>query len=524
MKKGKDKLLGKLIQKDYNNKLEEVLSEKDFDEKTKSLLLDMLYKIEISYKDYSKIKKNVLSKEDYIKKLINLIRECEKIELISPNSDKEKLLEGKSFKIDKEEKVILAYPIERKVLYALAKMDKKEDIIRSKNELLNKTLTDLLNVGNNINVVEPLRDFNGFSWNIVSKDIENKYYNLIYQDLLFLVDNSMFEKWTNDNNIDLNYLQIFGDILNELYGIDLTNKLLEKLFEIAVLINLQIDKEGLNKFQERKEELEEEYNRIKNKEEYVNFVIEDNKKKNRRIRKIDSIINNKALLKDEYERQNSNLPLEKKIFSLRILTQMLKAEREELLKNIDENNISIKPEKYIEKCRKIENELKRYELLNESDIEARIYSEIIIFQKEIMEAFEKKIDNANDKEEIVEILYELRYYKLIPFQDGNSIGTNKELLNDFEHIERKIINKAIEMKVLTEVSKDKNINYYILKNIFELRIISLEDINFKIQKEKENLFLQFLDEKTNDERIKIERNLKKKDLNVRLNKKIKLFV
>lgn len=203
---------------------------------------------------------------------------------------------------------------------------------------------------------------------------------------------------------------------------------------------------------------------------------------------------------------------------------MLKAEREELLKNIDENNISIKPEKYIEKCRKIENELKRYELLNESDRETRIYSEIIIFQKEIMEAFEKKIDNANDKEEIVEILYELRYYKLIPFQDGNSIGTNKELLNDFEHIERKIINKAIEMKVLTEVSKDRNINYYILKNIFELRIISLEDINFKIQKEKENLFLQFLDEKTNDERIKIERNLKKKDLNVRLNKKIKLFI
>ena len=314
MKKGKDKLLGKIIQKDYNNKLEEVLSEKDFDEKTKSLLLDMLYKIEISYKDYSKIKKNVLSKEEYINKLISLIQECKKIELISPNSEKETLLEGKSFKIDKEEKVILAYPIERKVLYALAKMDKKEDIIRSKNELLNKTLTDLLNVGNNINVIEPLRDFNGFSWNIVSKDIENKYYNLIYQDLLFLVDNSMFEKWTNDNNIDLNYLQIFGDILNELYGIDLTNQLLEKLFEIAVLIDLQVDKEGLNKFKKRKEELEEEYSRIKNKEEYVNFVIEDNKKKNRRIRKIDSIINNKALLKDEYERQNSNLPLEKKDF------------------------------------------------------------------------------------------------------------------------------------------------------------------------------------------------------------------
>ena len=40
-------------------------------------------------------------------------------------------------------------------------------------ESIEKSLSYILNTGNNINIVEPLRDFNGFSWNIIAKDIED---------------------------------------------------------------------------------------------------------------------------------------------------------------------------------------------------------------------------------------------------------------------------------------------------------------------------------------------------------------
>ena len=132
---------------------------------------------------------------------------------------------------------IIVYPIERKLLYSLAKIHKKDNIVREKEELLNIALTNMLNIGNSINMVEPLRDFNGFSWNIVEKDIENKYYNLVYQDLLVLVDNVMFEKWTNNNNIDLNYLEIFKDILNELYGEEITLNILDVLLLFCFLLS-----------------------------------------------------------------------------------------------------------------------------------------------------------------------------------------------------------------------------------------------------------------------------------------------
>ena len=41
------------------------------------------------------------------------------------------------------------------------------------------------------------------------------------------------------------------------------------------------------------------------------------------IKRIDETINNKELLQEEYEERNKNLPLEEKIFSLRILSKMM---------------------------------------------------------------------------------------------------------------------------------------------------------------------------------------------------------
>ena len=523
MKREKDKILEKLIQKDYNNKLEEVLSKKSFDENTKNLLLDMFYKIEASYKDYTKVKQNVLTKEEYIQKLIDVIDECNNIKLVKPNSDEEELLDNRTFIVDKEKMEIITYPIERKLLYTLSKINKKDDIIRSKNELLNKCMTNLLNVGNNINTVEPLRDFNGFSWNIVSKDIENKFYNLVYQDLLILVDNVMFERWVNDNNIDLNYLEIFSDVLSELYGARITNKIIFVLFELSILLEISVNKDIITEFEEKKNELNSQHDKFENKEEYINLITQENKNMNRRIKKIDSIVNNKALLKDEYERQNEVLPLEKKIFSTRVLTHMLKEEREELLNKISENNDLMKPEKYMEKRKSIDNELKYYKLLETENVEKEIMKKIILLQKYILTIIEIKIDKAKDKEELIEILYELRYYNLIPIQEGKRVIELDSLVIDIENVEKKAINKAINLKVMNQISKEESLNFYILQNIFNLKIIKLEDISLKLLKEKENYFIQFFDGETIDEKRKIEKRINKKDLKTRINKKMRVF-
>ena len=62
----KQKFLEKIVKRNYNNELEEVLETKHFDENVQSTLLGIMYKIEAAYKDLETVKKDVQTKEEYI--------------------------------------------------------------------------------------------------------------------------------------------------------------------------------------------------------------------------------------------------------------------------------------------------------------------------------------------------------------------------------------------------------------------------------------------------------------------------
>jgi len=79
---------------------------------------------------------------------------------------------------------------------------------------------------------------------------------------------------------------------------------------------------------------------------------------------------------------------------------------------------------------------------------------------------------------------------------------------------------------MEKLSKDEEFNYLLLKNIFKARIIKLEDSYIRITKEKDKFFIQLLEENIEEEKIEIKNmgNLNKKDLNIKLNKKVKVFI
>ena len=64
MSKKRENLLDKIVQKDYSNELEKIIETKDFDEEVKNLLLSIFYKIDVSYKDYKKVKRNIETKQE----------------------------------------------------------------------------------------------------------------------------------------------------------------------------------------------------------------------------------------------------------------------------------------------------------------------------------------------------------------------------------------------------------------------------------------------------------------------------
>ena len=252
----KRNILDKIVKKNYNNELEEVLETKHFDEIVQSTLLGIMYKIEAAYKDLETVKKDVQTKEEYISNLIEIIKnECNSIKIIKMSDEENKIPNNKTYIVDKKDKKIIAYPIERKILYAISKLGKKEKIIKDEYFLINETLSELINVGNSINMVEPLRDFNGYSWTTIPQEIESIDHNLIYQDLRILVGHEFLNKWIKNNEFIIDYYYLFKEKIENQYGKKNEEKLIDLLSKISILLGMKFNKEKYNDILEKKEEI-----------------------------------------------------------------------------------------------------------------------------------------------------------------------------------------------------------------------------------------------------------------------------
>ena len=136
-----------------------------------------------------------------------------------------------------------------------------------------------------------------------------------------------------------------------------------------------------------------------------------------------------------------------------------------------------------------------------------------------------RIKNCQTKQSIENLVFELRYYLLLPYRyENNSFASNilnqENLQNKIIEVEKLLIKKAIDLKYIQKFSNNDYTNFEILKNIFNNRIINLNDSYMKITKEKDKYFIQIFDENIFEEKIEIQ---KPKDLEIKLNKKTEIM-
>lgn len=526
MQNKKEKLIEKIVKKNYNNELEEILENKEFEENVKNLLLNLFYKIEAAYKDVETVKRDVKTKEEYIQSIIEIIKNnCDNIKIVRSNSEEAKILGKKTFLVQKDKKQIISYPIERKVLYAIAKIEKNDTIIKNKYFLIHKTLSDLINVGNNISMVEPLRDFNGFSWTTIPKEIESIEHNIIYQNLRMLVGNEFLNNWIQNKEFIIDYMELFKNELDKNFGKRREKEIIKIINKISILLYIKFEPEMQNSLKEAKKDLEEKLEKMQDREKFIEYITEEKRNKTEEIRKIDTTINNKELLKKEYLKRNETLPLEKKIFSIRILSEIMIREREKIFENIDELNKILNPQNFIMYKQEIEEKIDYLKLLDIENKQEEIEKLIIKIQKLFLICFTQKIIKAETKNEIIELIYSFRYYVLLPLTIDKKVIEEKSLNVKIQKVIKMLVDKAHEYKVINILSNNQEINFQILKNLFTVRIIKLEDIILKITKEKEKIYVQFFDENIFEEKIEIKlpENVEKGDLEIKFNKKMKLF-
>ena len=551
----KKAIFSRINLKDYNSILEDILEQKVFSEDTKNLLLSMLYKIENGYQDYKTVKVNVSQKNYFLQKIIKTIKEdCKKIELVKPLSDESRILEKENvnFIVNKNDGVIKSYPNERFLLEALVALSGKEVQLDEEYKIYEKGIEEILTKGNRMNVSEVIRDFNGFSWDITTSQMESKNINLVYQNLIILLGKNFMMNWATDEKQDdidedrpnneilrskynnsfgltkeevqenqkIDYIQLMKEKLEDKYGIENAQAFLEQLKKVLITIGYNTDQNQKKIILDKKKEIEEKFKKIQNNKKFLEEISQIKKDTTKEIKEIDKILSDEILLKKEYQERNSKLPNKEKIFSTSHLKIMLENERNNKINKIKNCNKQMEPKQFMKMKQEFKKNYEFFEELNlEQDKKADEQIQIEKLQLYFLDCFMEKIK----KDELKDLIFELRYYEQIPFENACVCNIKfpqfEEKLNQTEEM---LIKLACDSKILTTFTTDEKLNKQILSNQFKSKIINLENTIYILKYRKGFLKIQVYDSNIEDETKELQIN-EKVELNVKLNKKIKLW-
>jgi len=373
--------------KDYNNLLEKILDRKTFSSLSKNLLSSMIYKLEISYKDYKIVKPNFLTKDEFFMGLLDVIQKyCDNIKIVEPESvDAELLIKHNVEAVtNTKERSILLYPTEQAMLYAISDIEPKY-FFAKKDFIFKNVLQKVLVDGYKQNTMEILRNFNGWSWDTTSKLKLNYIPGLIYQNLLMIKEEKFLMEWRTDNLVQKNYLS------------DLKH-------------SIKIVTENDNY--------------------YLSFC--------------------------------------------KILYMIAdKKEKLEITKKLKENN-----KKYYQ------------EILNN---DKSLDEQIVEFQRNFLIYLEKKIEKMYLSEDILKMIYFLRYYQNIRINENVLIRENKELVKILDSVMKLCYTKACKMGVLKIICADIQVNFDVLKYVLDTKIIDLEQIRIFVEFENDEIFVKVYD-------------------------------
>ena len=467
--------------KDYNKELEKILEKKDFSKDTKNLLLSMFYKIEMSYNDYFTVKRKTISKQEYLENILNNVKNSNSIRVVKTNEKEfNELQKNKKYNTDLKLKKIEVVENELALLSAILELNNFQIRLREEYNLIRNSMPYLLNLAYDIENVEVLRDFNAWSWNTLINKAENIDVNLTYQNLKMALNFDIFEKLQKDNK-NLDVMEIIKEKLYSKLPKEVVDRFLFLIFKISIIIYIKVNKNENKRLSEERSTIQDELEKIKNKKEYINNITKEKKELNKQLEKLDLILNDNTKLKEEYQKRNEKLSEYNKIFSISHLEEKIQKEKNKIIEKIRLLNKKIEPQTYLEDVKELEknnNLLENINFTKANNVYLYINELEQLFLKEILFS---KIENIDSKQELIDFTYELRYYNLLPYNNEIQIKDVKEVTTYLEAIKEKNIKKLYDNKIINTLSTNEKNDIEIVKEIFNLRIISLEDIYMQIK-------------------------------------------
>ena len=263
------------------------------------------------------------------------------------------------------------------------------------------------------------------------------------------------------------------------------------------------------------------YENMKDKTEYIYRVSEERKRLLTEIEQKDFLLNDDKALIAEFNRRNMDLPNENKILNVSVFAEMIQTERKECVKKINGLNDLVKPTNYT----RLKNELfEKTEIMSVVNDKKKLRDFAILFNKEIIKCFAENIEKISSKEEIIDIIYKMRYYKKMRVTKNEKVEDILELNDEVTKILKYVITKGCKEKVFNIFCKDIEYNFRIIETALDTAIANYEYTDIAIEIKDDKLEIVVYDNEVVDKKDEIDFPLTKKDLDVRQKKRIPMYV
>ena len=357
--------------------------------------------------------------------------------------------------------------------------------------------------------MEILTDFTGWSWD---KTFEGKYYyidNLIYQNLLVILGERFLYEWRNYGSTRTDFLEEARKYIKLFTG---NEKYLMSLYKLVYLNSSQ--KEKLNQaFREDIKVLK----KMNNKELYLDELKKQKEKLEKKINRYDAVLENETLLEKEFIRANSKLETNKKIKTIKKYKQLIVKEKEKNIRELEDVLYSMKPENFNKKKEYLK---KAYEIY----ISKQNLEEIVIEnQQNFLNFLDKRLSKLKTRDEIIDVLYELRYYKTLKISRKVAVKDIEILNNQIDKIMKKAITMLCKLGAIKIISMDINLNFEIIKYALDTKIIELEKIKLYFDEDEDGLLIRVFDKDIIEKQGRKKVKLTKNTLEVKLRRKQNLF-
>ena len=118
---------------------------------------------------------------------------------------------------------------------------------------------------------------------------------------------------------------------------------------------------------------------------------------------------------------------------------------------------------------------------------------ILEFQKEFLHFLDKKLSKITTRDEIIDMVYQIRYYRTLKISKDLKIIDIEEIDNLIDKLLKKAITALCKLGAIKIISMDINLNFEIIKYALDTKIIDLEQIKLSFDIDGESLIIKVYD-------------------------------